>query len=188
MDNLQWSTKIKNNFTTIIITISTYQLQFLSPSILLHQGKDMEEQRAPMEQILRNYYKLKSIHHKTITRVNINQSHCISSIETKHKTYTKGLCVALSTIPALMGCFLTIDYELISIHHEEEERKQNWMLRMDSNHVSPNRNLLYGRTYTDLSPEDLLGVLARLVLFRLDHSDLWCIVRKIKVINTFRKI
>jgi len=24
-----------------------------------------------------------------------------------------------------MGCFLTIDYPLISMHHEEEERKQS---------------------------------------------------------------
>ena len=31
------------------------------------------------------------------------------------------------------------------MQHEEEERKQNWMLRTDSKHVPRKRNLLYGR-------------------------------------------
>jgi len=58
------------------------------------------------------------------------------------------------------------------MHHEEEERKQNWMLRTDSNNVPPNINLLYGRTYPDISPQDLLGGPARMVFFHLDHFDL----------------
>jgi len=67
---------------------------------------------------------------------------------------------------------LTIDYNLISMHHEEEERKQNWMLRTYSNHVPPNINLLYGGTYTDTSSEDLLGGPARMVFFHLDDYHL----------------
>ena len=71
---------------------------------------------------------------------------------------------------ALMEQLLTIDYNLISMHHRKEERRQNWMLRTaDSNHVPPNINLLYGRTYPELSPQDLLRGPARMVLFHLDY-------------------
>jgi len=103
----------KKNSTTIIITMSTYEPKFLSATIL-YQTVDLEEQRAPMEQLLTNYY------------------------------------------------------HLISMHHEEEERKQNWMLRTNCNHVPPNTNLLYGRTYPELSPQDLLGGPALMGCFLTD--------------------
>jgi len=74
--------------------------------------------------------------------------------------------------PARMGCFLTTDSHLISMHHEEEERKQNWLLRTDSNHVPPNINLPYGRTYTDLSPQHLLEGPARMGCFLTTDSHL----------------
>ena len=54
------------------------------------------------------------------------------------RTYPDISSQSLSTIPALMGCFLTNYSELKSMHHEEEEKTQNWMLRTDSNHVPPN--------------------------------------------------
>jgi len=57
----------------------------------------------------------------------------------------------LSSIPARMEQILTNCYQLKSMHREEEEAKQNWMLRTDSNHIPPNINLLYGRTYTELN-------------------------------------
>jgi len=76
-----------------------------------------------MEQVLTNYYPLKSIQYKTIIRVNISQSYYLSSIVAKHKTYTKRAISSLSTIPALMGCFLANYYHLKSMHHEEEESR-----------------------------------------------------------------
>jgi len=69
------------------------------------------------------------------------------------RTYTGLSSQHLLGNPARMGCFLTIDYHLISMHHEEEERKQKWMLRTDSNRVPPNINLIYGRTYTEISTQ-----------------------------------
>ena len=85
-----------------------------------------------------------------------------------------------------MGYFLTIDSPLISMHHEEEERTQNWMLRTDSNHVPPNINLLYGRTYPELSSQDLLGDLSPLVLFHLDHCQLWCIIKHVSTFVNYK--
>jgi len=112
-------------------------------------------------------YQLISIHHEEEKRnqnwiLRTDSNHVPPNINLLYgRTYTDLSTQDLSTIPARMGCFLTIDYQLISIHHEEEKRKQNWMLRTDSNHVPPNINLLYGRTYTDLSAQDFLGDLVR---------------------------
>ena len=88
------------------------------------------------------------------------------------RTYPDLSSQHLSSIPARMVLFHSSNSQLISMHHEEEERKQNWMLRTDSNNVPPNINLLYGRTYPDISPQDLLGGPARMVFFHLDHFDL----------------
>jgi len=119
----------------------------------MYQTLDLEEQRAPMEQILTNYSTLISIHEEEKRKqnwmlrtdsnlvppsINLLYGRTYSAISTQH----------LLEGPARMGCFLTIDYNLISMHREEEERKQNWMLRTDSNQVPPKINLLYGRTYT----------------------------------------
>jgi len=71
-----------------------------------------------------------------------------------------------------MGCFLTIDYNLILMHQEEEESTQNWMLRTDSNHVPPNINLLYNHTYPTISSQGFLEGLARMVLFQSNYSEL----------------
>ena len=94
------------------------------------------------------------------------------------RTYPTIRTQDLSTIPARIGCFLTIDYYLISMHHEDVERKQNWMLRTaDSN--PPNINLLYGRTYPAISTQDLLTIPARMVFVHLDHYPLWCIINNV---------
>ena len=67
---------------------------------------------------------------------------------------------------------------------KKRKKKQNWMLRTaDSNHVPPNINLLYGRTYTTLSSQDLLEGPARMVLFHLDHWQLSCIINNV---STFK--
>jgi len=58
------------------------------------------------------------------------------------------------------------------MHHEKEERKQNWVLRTDFNHVPPNINLLYGGTYTEVSTQALSTTAARMVFFRSDHYPL----------------
>jgi len=65
-----------------------------------------------------------------------------------------------------MEQILTIDYHLKSMHHEEEKRKQNWMLRTaDSNRVPPIINLLYGRTYTAISRKHLSTIQALMGCF-----------------------
>jgi len=72
-----------------------------------------------------------------------------------------------------MEQILTIDYPLISIHHEAEESTQNWMLRAaDSNHVPPNINLRYGRTYTDISSQHLSTIQALMGCFLANYYHL----------------
>jgi len=63
-------------------------------------------------------YDLISIQHKTIVRLNIYQSYCISSNAVQPKTYLTKSFPNSSTIPALKGCYLTIDYYLKSIQHK----------------------------------------------------------------------
>jgi len=106
-----------------------------------------------MEQTLINYSALISMHHeeeetKQNWMLRTDSNHVPPNINLLYgRTYSDLCTQGFSSISALMGCFLTIDYSLISMHHEEEERKQNWMLRTDSNHVPPTINILYGHTY-----------------------------------------
>ena len=132
-----------------------------------------------MEQLLTNYYQLISMHYEEEERkqnwmLRTDSNHVPPNINLLYgRTYTDISTQHLLAIQARMGCFLTNYYNLKSMHHEEEERKQNWVLRTDFNHVPPNINLLYGGTYTNISPQDLLKDLARMVLlFHLDHSQL----------------
>jgi len=112
-----------------------------------------------MELILSNYYTLISIHHeeeerKQIWMLRMDSNHVPPNINLLYgRTYPAISPQDLPTSPARMGYFLTIVYDsLYLMHHEEEEKTQNWILRLaDSNHVPPNINLLYGRTYTDTS-------------------------------------
>ena len=78
----------------------------------------------------------------------------------------------MEELRAPMEQFLTIDYPLISMHREDEERKQNWMLRTDANIVTPTINILYGHTYAELLSQHLLTIQARMGCFLTDYYSL----------------